>query len=63
MRWVVRAVAYFVLSLIVFLIARWLGASAYMSGGSALVGILFAAFLVEVLWRGLVAWIRVVRSG
>jgi hypothetical protein len=56
-------VAYLVSPGVVYLIARWMGASALFSGGLAGGWLVFAVFLVEVLGRGLVDWMRVVRSG
>ncbi len=55
--------AYLVSPGVVYLIARWMGASALFSGGLAGGWLVFAVFLVEVLGRGLVDWMRVVRSG
>ena len=58
-----RGVAYLVLPLAVYSIARWLGGSALVCSGFAVGWIVLAVLLVEVLGRGLVDWMRVVRSG
>lgn len=58
-----RIAAYVVLPALIFFISVWLGAtlkwSCLVAGG----WIVLAVVLVEVLGRGLVDWMRVVRSG
>lgn len=58
-----RIAAYLVAPVLVFFVSGWFGATLKWSCVAVGGWIVLAALLVEVLGRGLVDWMRVVRSG